>query len=69
VTLLGDEERLLVGAPDGYEDEILIHKDKNSNTAGVKELAPTRKPFERAPHDVAAGASRTSSRSAARRRW
>ncbi len=33
-------------AEDGYEDKILIHKDKSSNTKGVLELAPDAKPYE-----------------------
>jgi NADH-quinone oxidoreductase subunit G len=37
---------------DGYEDTILIHKDKNSNTRGVLELAPEAKAFEALIADV-----------------
>jgi NADH-quinone oxidoreductase subunit G len=35
----------VTGAPDGYEDAILLHKDKNPNTKGVQELAPGARPF------------------------
>jgi NADH-quinone oxidoreductase subunit G len=34
------------GMPDGYQDDILIAKDKNPNTAGLLELAPNAKPFD-----------------------
>jgi NADH-quinone oxidoreductase subunit G len=43
---------------DGYEDKILIHKDKNPNTAGVLRLAPDAKPYETLIDDI--GASRVS---------
>jgi NADH-quinone oxidoreductase subunit G len=43
------------GAVDGYEDKILIHRDKNSNTAGVKQLAPSAQSFQALVDDVARG--------------
>jgi len=45
-TSLGTKNVYFSGAADGYEDTILINKDKNSNTAGVRELAPDAKPFD-----------------------
>jgi NADH-quinone oxidoreductase subunit G len=53
--LLGTGNLFVSGAPDGYEDAILIHKDKNSNTAGVKELVPAAKPFSALVEDIASG--------------
>src|ERR1019366_7255001 len=32
----------LTGQPEGYEDTILIHRDKNSNTKGIAQLAPAK---------------------------
>jgi len=52
--LLGAANLYTSGAPDGYEDTILIHKDKNPNTAGVKELAPAARSFGQLIDDVAA---------------
>lgn len=43
------------GAGDGYADDILIDADKNPNTAGVKELAPTAKPFASLIDDIRKG--------------
>jgi NADH-quinone oxidoreductase subunit G len=45
-TSLGTKGIYWSKAPDGYEDTILIHKDKNANTRGVTELAPEAKPFD-----------------------
>ncbi len=45
----------VTGAPDGYSDDILIHADKNSNTAGVKNLAPEAKSFADLLADASAG--------------
>jgi len=39
---------------DGYEDTILIHKDKSANTRGVLELAPDAKPFDKLILDAVA---------------
>jgi NADH-quinone oxidoreductase subunit G len=54
--LMGTERLYVSGNPDGYEDKILIHRDKNSNTRGVKELAPSVRPFSALVDDVASGA-------------
>jgi NADH dehydrogenase/NADH:ubiquinone oxidoreductase subunit G len=43
------------GKPEGYEDTILIHRDKNSNTRGVAQLAPGAKPLQALIDDVIAG--------------
>ena len=43
------------GAPEGYADDILIHADKNSNTVGVRNLAPEAKSFDALLADVSAG--------------
>jgi NADH-quinone oxidoreductase subunit G len=43
--LLGTKAVYYTQAPDGFQDDILIHKDKNPNTAGVKQLWPDAKPF------------------------
>ena len=53
-TLLGTKQIYWSGLPDGYEDDILIHRDKNSNTAGVTQLAPEAKPFSALLDDVRA---------------
>ena len=42
------------GRGDGYQDEILIHKDKNPNTRGVQALAPDAKPFNVLAEDLRA---------------
>ncbi len=55
-TLLGTKAIYWSGSPNGYEDAILIHKDKNSNTAGVKQLAPDAKPMSALLTDIGAGA-------------
>jgi NADH-quinone oxidoreductase subunit G len=44
------------GYGEGYEDKILIHKDKNPNTAGVKTLKGDAQPFSKLAIDVATGA-------------
>jgi len=54
LVLMGTKNVYWSGRPDGYEDDILIHRDKNSNTRGVKDLAPTAKPFQALVDDVAA---------------
>jgi NADH-quinone oxidoreductase subunit G len=53
--MLGTTSLFYSGLGEGYEDAILIHKDKNSNTRGVKELAVAARPFEHLLADVAAG--------------
>ena len=55
-SLLGSAYHYVSGMPDGYEDDILIHKDKNSNRAGVKELVPGVKGFAQLMEDVASHA-------------
>jgi NADH-quinone oxidoreductase subunit G len=54
--LMGGSRLYVSGNPDGYEDKILIHRDKNPNTKGVSELAPSARPFTELVSDVAAGA-------------
>jgi NADH-quinone oxidoreductase subunit G len=46
----------VAGNADGYEDKILIHRDKNPNTKGVQALAPDARPFAALVDDVASGA-------------
>jgi len=53
--LLGSHNVFWTGRPDGYADDILIHKDKNSNTKGVLELAPSARPLQALVDDVRAG--------------
>ena len=55
LVLMGSKNLYWSGRADGYEDDILIHRDKNSNTRGVRELAPGAKPFQALLDDVAAG--------------
>ncbi len=56
-TVLMDSRHVYVsGRPDGYEDTILVHRDKNSNTQGVKTLAPGARPLSALLGDVASGA-------------
>jgi NADH-quinone oxidoreductase subunit G len=43
---IGATELFVSGKPNGKRDEILMHEDKNPNTAGVKKLAPAVRPFE-----------------------
>jgi NADH-quinone oxidoreductase subunit G len=52
---LGTSALFWSGLGDGYEDAILIHKDKNPNTAGVKQLAPGARPFPELLKEIAAG--------------
>jgi NADH-quinone oxidoreductase subunit G len=51
--LMGTRNVYWSGRRDGYEDDILIHHDKNSNTRGVQELAPGAQPFQALVDDVA----------------
>jgi NADH-quinone oxidoreductase subunit G len=53
--LLGTTSFFVAGKPDGYEDAILIHKDKNPNTAGVKELSAGARPMGELLEEIAAG--------------
>ena len=43
--MLGSTSFYVAKAPAGYKDDILIHEDKNSNSAGVKAVAPDAKPW------------------------
>lgn len=43
------------GAAPGYKDDVLIDEDKNPNTAGVVELAPTVRSFPQLIEDIRAG--------------
>jgi NADH dehydrogenase/NADH:ubiquinone oxidoreductase subunit G len=54
-TLFGSRALYAGGAPAGYEDTILIHRDKNSNTEGVKQLAPSAKSLDVLANDIAEG--------------
>jgi NADH-quinone oxidoreductase subunit G len=53
--LVGVTQFYWCGLGDGYEDQILIHKDKNPNTAGVIALKADAKPFAQLAADVRAG--------------
>jgi NADH-quinone oxidoreductase subunit G len=55
LVLMGSNNVYISGRPDGYEDTILIHKDKNPNTKGVQKLAPDAKSFQALVDDVKAG--------------
>jgi len=55
VTLLGAKNLYVSGLPDGYEDKILIHRDKNPNTRGVAEIAADARPFADLLRDVGSG--------------
>jgi NADH-quinone oxidoreductase subunit G len=52
---LGTTSLYVSGEAEGYEDKILIHKDKNSNSAGVKELIIAARPFGELLAEVGAG--------------
>jgi NADH-quinone oxidoreductase subunit G len=52
--LIGTSNVYVSARADGYEDDILIHRDKNSNSFGVRELAPEAKPFQALVDDVVA---------------
>ena len=54
-TLVGATKFYWSGLGDGYEDKILIHKDKNPNTFGVQKLKADAQPFAKLAADVAAG--------------
>ncbi len=55
-TFMGASNLYVTGLPDGFEDNILIHHDKNPNRAGVMRLSSAIKPFEDFAKDVARGA-------------
>ena len=50
--LLGVSAYYAIGAGQGYADDILIDSDKNSNTKGVRELAPEAKPYQQLVDDI-----------------
>ncbi len=54
-TFLGTRALYWSGNANGYEDAILIHKDKNPNTLGVMQLAPNAKTFGELIADLKAG--------------
>ena len=51
---LGSARLYFSKAKDGYEDDILIHRDKNSNTRGVQDLVPNVRDFGAFLDDVRA---------------
>ncbi|MGH7270780.1 MAG: 2Fe-2S iron-sulfur cluster-binding protein [Polyangiaceae bacterium] len=53
--LLGAKSLFATGKPEGYEDAILIHRDKNPNSRGVAQLAPNARPIQALLDEVAAG--------------
>ncbi len=53
--LLGTKSVFYTKAADGYEDKILIHKDKNSNSAGVALASPEAKPFSELQNAIESG--------------
>jgi len=53
--LLGVDRVFYAAHPDGYSDDILIHRDKNPNLRGVHSVAPGAKPVEALLGDVASG--------------
>jgi NADH-quinone oxidoreductase subunit G len=53
--LVGAKGFYIAGKPEGYEDTILIHRDKNPNTKGVTELAPGIKPLQALLGEVSTG--------------
>jgi NADH-quinone oxidoreductase subunit G len=54
-TFIGTKSFFLSGKPKGKGDDILMHQDKNPNTAGVRKLAPSVRPFEQLLEGVLAG--------------
>lgn len=54
--LLGASNVYVSGRANGEGDDILMNADKNSNRAGVREIAPAAKPFETLVADVGRGA-------------
>jgi NADH-quinone oxidoreductase subunit G len=55
LVLMGSKNLYSSGRSDGYEDAILIHRDKNSNTRGVRQLAPGASPLQALVEDVSSG--------------
>jgi len=56
VKLFGTRALYRSGYMEGISDDILLNSDKNSNTAGVKQLAPSAKPFTDLAKDIESGA-------------
>jgi NADH-quinone oxidoreductase subunit G len=55
-TFIGTKGFFLSGKPKGKGDDILMHQDKNPNTAGARKLAPGVRPFEHLLEGVLGGA-------------
>ena len=55
LVLMGSKHLYATGRAPGYEDDILIHKDKNSNTRGVQQLAPGAGPLQALVDEVVSG--------------
>ncbi|APS00139.1 NADH dehydrogenase [Pajaroellobacter abortibovis] len=53
--LCGSTRLYMTGMGEGYEDDILIHRDKNSNTQGVLHLVPDVKLFSELLEHVRSG--------------
>jgi NADH-quinone oxidoreductase subunit G len=54
-TFIGASTSFISGRPEGKRDEILIHQDKNPNTAGVRALAPQARSFDELLESILAG--------------
>lgn len=54
-TFIGTSTCFISGKPEGKRDEILIHQDKNPNTAGVRALAPQARSFDELLESILAG--------------
>jgi len=52
---LGTGAYFLAGRPEGKRDEILIHQDKNPNTAGVRALVPGVRSFDELLEEILSG--------------
>jgi NADH-quinone oxidoreductase subunit G len=56
-TFIGTTDLFVSGKPKGKRDEILIHEDKNPNTAGLKKLAATARPVQELLERILGGSS------------
>jgi NADH-quinone oxidoreductase subunit G len=56
-TFIGTTDLFVSGKPKGKRDEILIHEDKNPNTAGLKKLAVTARPVQELLERILGGSS------------
>jgi NADH-quinone oxidoreductase subunit G len=54
-TFMGAKNFFLSGKPKGKGDDILMHQDKNPNTAGARKLLPQVRPFEQLLEGVLGG--------------